>query len=216
MQALSETLPKYSTKDFLVVSRKDEKGSWTGEVYAKRDFEPFEILLAPHSSQIKDSHMMASAHAVVNLPLGGRGAHPESQGLALDGRCRNLMASKGSLDDSEHSGSLFWLITRSCDPAEVNLDQESMTWEQHIKVNISGPAFIAFIFLFYIRYMFILLLKTGPASKKRKLAPVEWAPSELPSIPILTNKKALPKHTKLCVFLAEVVKKANKESNAKV
>jgi hypothetical protein len=137
-------------------------------------------MLAPHSSQIKESHLMASAHAVVTLPKSGRGAHPENQSLALDGRCRNLIASKGTLDPDEHTGSLYWVVRRTSDTKEVNLDLENITWEQQIKVNFSGPGF-----------------------KKRKLEPVEWTSSECPSFPILVNKKAIKKHTQLCVFLAD-------------
>ena len=42
-----------------------------------------------------------------------------------------------------------------------------------------------------------------PAPKKRRVENLCWDPAELPTIPILTNKKAIKKHTKLCVFLAE-------------
>ena len=60
---------------------------------------------------------------------------------------------------------------------------------------------------------------SGPASKKRKVGPVEWKPAELPALPILVNKKAIPMKTRLCVFMADqkkktpnkVVSKADKE-----
>ena len=51
----------------------------------------------------------------------------------------------------------FWIVTRTSDPGEINLDLENMTWEQQIKVNF-----------------------TGPGLKKRKLAPVEWSPIRAP------------------------------------
>ena len=45
-----------------------------------------------------------------------------------------------------------------------------------------------------------------PTKKKQKTS-VEWGSSELPSIPVLVNKKAISKHTKLAVFLKEPAKK---------
>ena len=73
LHAMAETLPKWTLKDFVVLSRKSEKGGWKGELWAKRDFEPLEILLTPHSSQVKDSNMAAAAHGVVALPKWPKG-----------------------------------------------------------------------------------------------------------------------------------------------
>jgi hypothetical protein len=177
LQALSEVLPKFTEKDFVVLNRKNDKGLWKSEIFTNRDFEPLEIMLAPFSSQIKETHLMAAAHAVVTLPKNGPGAHPENLCLAMDGRCRNMIASKDSVDPEEHTGSLYWIVTRTSDPQEVNLELEIFTWEQQIKVNL-------------------------PGSKKRKVDPVQWLPSQCPSFPVLINKKAIQKHTKLCMFLA--------------
>ena len=88
LQVMSEVLPKWTLKDFVVVHRRTEKGVWKGEVWTKRDFEAHEILLAPHSSQLKDSHMTHLSNVPVTLPRAGRGPHPESQGMALDGRSK--------------------------------------------------------------------------------------------------------------------------------
>ena len=190
LQALLESLPKFSEKDFVVAHRKNDKGIFKTEIWTKRDFEPLEIMLAPWSSQLKDSHLMVSAHAVVTLPKHGRGAHPENGSLALDGRTRNLMASAGTIDKDEHVGSLYWSITRTSVLKEVNMEIEQATWQQKIQMHLPGPA-----------------------SKKRKVDPIEWEPSELPSFPILLNKKAIKKHTKLCVYLADkkIDKKTGKE-----
>ena len=178
LQVMSEVLPKWTLKDFVVVHRRTEKGVWKGEVWTKRDFEAHEILLAPYSSQLKDTHLTGSANAGVTLPMNGRGAHPDNSSLALDGRLRNLMAKEGALDDKEHEGSLYWLITRTSDPASCNLHTETMTFHQKTEVTLSGPA-----------------------CKKRKMGPVEWAVSDMPSIPCLTNKKPIGKHTQLLMFL---------------
>ena len=188
MQALSESLPKFSDKDFLVVHRKSDKGLWKDELWTKRDFEPLEIQLGPFSSQLKDTHLMASAHAVVGLPKHGRGAHPEHLCVALDGRGKTQMAEKGSIDSEEHRGSLFWLVERTSKPSEANLTFEHATLEQHTKVSLPGP-------------------------KRRKVNMVQWETSELPTIPILVNKKAIKKHIKLFVFQAEKKKEENKKGN---
>ena len=190
MQALSEVLPKYSEKDFVIVYRKNKQGMFKSEIWTKRDFEPLEIMLAPYSSQIKDSHLTTSAHAPLTLPKTGRGCHPEDQSLALDGRCRNLMARKDLIDPEEHTGSLYWVVTRTSETKEQNLEFENFTWEQNIQVSMPSPV-----------------------SKKRKLDPVHWSSSELPSFPVLLNKKALKKHTKLCVFMAD--KKKEKDLKGK-
>ena len=121
---------------------------------------------------------MATAHALVSLPKTGRGAPPESMTLALDGRCRNVIASSGLRDPEEHTGSLYWVVTRTSDTKLVNLEPENVTWQQQIKVNL-------------------------PGAKRRKVDPVDWQSSQLPAFMALVSKKATPKHTKLCVFLAE-------------
>jgi hypothetical protein len=97
LQSLGEVLPTYTDKDFVVVERKSDKGVWWSEVWTKRAFEPLEIQLGPWSSQLKDTHLMASAHVVVGLPKHGRGAHPENLSLAFDGRGRTSLHLKGSL-----------------------------------------------------------------------------------------------------------------------
>ena len=48
---------------------------------------------------------MATAHAVVGIPKHGRGAHPESLSLALDGHGKTCIAQKGAVGSQEHLGS---------------------------------------------------------------------------------------------------------------
>ena len=181
MHAMFEIMPKYSDKDFIMVNRKTHPGLWKSELWTKRDFEPLEIQLAPFSSQIKDTHLMATAHAVVTIPKHGRGSHPTNGSLALDGRSRSLIARSGVVDKEEHHGSLFWVITRTSETKEANLDLDNITWSHNIKMSL-------------------------PAPKKRKAEVIEWEPSELPSFPILVNKKAIQKKTKLCVYMPKQTK----------
>ena len=138
LHALTEVLPKWTLKDLLVVNRRNDQGVWQPEVYTKRPFEAKELLLAPCSSQLKDTHLLGSGHAVVTLPKNGRGSHPDNLSLALDGRCRNLIASAGISGPDAHTGSIYWLVTKTNEPKEATLDLETMQWEQRIKVNIPG------------------------------------------------------------------------------
>jgi len=80
---------------------------------------------------------------------------------------------------------LFWVITRTSETTEVNLDLDNITWSQNIKMSL-------------------------PAPKRRKTGVIEWESSKLPSFPILVNKKAIQKHTKLCVYLPKQTKDKTK------
>ena len=207
LHAMHEALPKYTLKDFVVLSRKNDRGAWRGEFWTKRDFDAYEILLAPHSSQLKDTNLTASAHAVVTLPRNGKGAHPDNQSLALDGRTRSLIAASGSLDDLEHTGSLYWLVTRTPEVASANLQEELLTFEQHLKLHIPGHVNVSYKLFIYTPLLrcdrCLLVPCRGPAGKKRKLDPVDFEPAETPALPILINSKSISKHTKLCVFLSD-------------
>ena len=90
-----------------------------------------------------------------------------------------LLASPGSLDEQTHTGSLFWLVTRSCDPSEANMEQECAQFEATIKCSFTG----------------------SPALKKRKVDPVEWSRQEMPGIPFLFNSKPIAARTKLVMHL---------------
>ena len=181
LRTLSERLPKFTSEDLVVLHRKNDRGAPKAEVWTNRAFEPWELQLAPYSTQIKDTHLTAASHAVVSLPKHGRGAHPENQCLALDGRGRSLMAKKGDLDEQEHTGSLFWLVQRTSDAAAANLSLEPLAWEHKIALTL-------------------------PAKKKLKVTS-EWDSSELPGIPLLVNKKALKAHQQLFVHQKEPEKK---------
>ena len=171
-----------------MVNRKSDKGVWRSELWTKRAFEPFEIQLGPWSSQLKDTHLMASAHAVVGLPKHGRGAHPDNLSLAFDGRGRNLVAPSELLSTEEHKGSLFWIVQRTSKASDANLVFENVTFETQVIVRL-------------------------PAPKKRKIEASLWGPEELPSIPTLVNKGSLKKHIQL--FCSQPEKKKddkNKET----
>ena len=70
--------------------------------------------------------------------------------------------------------------------AQVNMTFENCTFEHQVKVNLLVP-------------------------KKRKvLSSTQWEEPEMPSIPVLVNKKTIKEHTKLCVFQAEKKKEVKK------
>ena len=186
LEAMSQSLPKFTEKDLLVVHRQNDKGLWRDEVWTKRPFEALELQLGPYSSQLKDSHLTLSYHAIVGLPKHGKGAHPEHQTIALDGRGRTMMAASGSIDGEEHTGSLFWMVSRTSKASQANMAMETLSFEQSIKVSLPGP-------------------------KRRKTLSVQWDSSDMPTLPILVNKKALPKHIMLLVFQAEKKKEEKKK-----
>ena len=190
LQALAETLPTYCDKDFFVIHRKNDRGMWKDELWTKRDFEAHEIMIAPYSSHLKDTHLMGGNHVVVGLPKHGRGSHPDNQNLALDGRSKNLIANKEVLDDDEHLGSLFWLVGKTSSSSDANLSLETATFEHQIKVHLPGP-------------------------KRRKSETSKWDPPEMPGVPILTNMKTIHKHTKLLVYTSEAKLLVHTKSNVK-
>ena len=187
---MMESMPTFSGKDLQVVHGTTEKGVWKDELWTKRDFEALELQLAPVSSQLKDSNLMAAGHAVVGLPKHGRGSHPDNTSLALDGRGKTSMAQKGSIDPDEHLGSFFWMVGRTSKGKEANLEMQSVSFESSYKVCLPTP-------------------------KRRKASNVSWDTDEMPSLPIIVNKKALKKNTKLLVFLPEKKKEEPKTKEGK-
>ena len=54
-----------------------------------------------------------------------------------------------------------------------------------------------------------------PGPKRRKVSNVHWGPNQMPSLPIMVNKKALKTSTKLLVFLPEKKKEEPKTKEGK-
>jgi len=184
LDALLEVLPPLTDQDLAVVHRKNAKGVWVDELWTRRAMKVGECVLAPISSKLKESHFTQGAHSALGLPKAGRGAHPgtgSKAALALDGSSRTCIAKKGSLDDDEHLGNLFWLVGRSSKPSECNMSFEPVAWEYKVEITL-------------------------PLQKKRKIDPVTWKNKELPTISVLVNKKELLKHTQLVAFEAPAVR----------
>ena len=180
LEALYESLPTYTDKDLLVCHRQNKHGVWKDEVWTKRAFAPQELVFAPLSSQVRETHLTATANVILGLPKHGRGSHPENLSLAVDGRGRACLAKAGSIDGVEHKGSLFWLVQRTSTELEANMTFESTSFEN--KVSFTMP------------------------NKKRKTS-CDWSSTELPTVPLLVNKKAVPPNKLLAVFMAAPPKK---------
>ena len=173
LKALHKSLPSFSEADLLVCHRQNSKGAWRCEVWTQRPFAAHEILLAPFSSQIKDTHLTTAGHAVLGIPACGSGAHPEGNVLALDGRGKASMAAAGTIDERDHYGSLYWLISRTSQKSEATLSFEPVTWSATVDLKL-------------------------PFKKNR--VSVKEDSMDLPTLPLLTNKKALKEHTCLKVW----------------
>ena len=72
LQQLADAAPLYSEKDLIVAHRFDSKGFPSAEVWTARDFGPLELLFAPHSSQLKDTHITHS-HRRSSILVMGKG-----------------------------------------------------------------------------------------------------------------------------------------------
>ena len=143
-------------------------------MWTLKDFKNKEIRIAPATSQLKESHLTSGASSLVGLPTHGAGKHPCGSSIALDGRGRASMHPAGVCGETvEKRGSLFWCIQRTHEKDEGNLVEESCTFGSSVEVNVMG-------------------------SKQT----IKWNPTDMPTIPVLTNRKAIKKHTLLKVFLA--------------
>ena len=178
LEALHEVLPQFTEKDLVVAQRQNKQGAWKSELWTNRDFDAYEIILAPYSSQLKDTHLTQSAHAVVGLPKHGVGAHPSGGSLALDGRSRMFIAHSNTMDELEHTGSLYWVVARSSDDSLCNLSTDTFAWEQKVLVQL-------------------------PGNKKNKVVAVSRSIDALPAIPVIVNKKPIEKYTQLVLYQKE-------------
>ena len=175
LEALNESLPTYTAQDLYVINRGDSKGNFKTEIWTRRDFGPQELCFAPATYQIKDTHLTLQANASLGIPRSGPGAHPDNQALALDGRGLIQMAKKDSCSASEHRGSLYWCVSRSDSNDLASMTLESVSFDYN--VNLTMPL------------------------KKKKIS-YEWLSKDLPSLPVMVNKKTIKAQTKLVLFLA--------------
>ena len=129
LEALAETVPKFTEKDLLVCHRRNSKGLWKDELWTLKDFKAEELVFAPLVDQLRTSHLTTPYCTQIGLPVRGPGAHPEESSLTLDGRFRQSLAAPGSVDSSKHNGILFFMVDRSVDESEGNMTLETVNWE---------------------------------------------------------------------------------------
>jgi hypothetical protein len=184
MAALLEALPQFGSEDLVVCHRTRAKGTPSLEVWTLRHFAAKELVLSPVTTEVKEGLWTRTSAVFLGVPQAGPGKHPEGKMLALDGRGRANLAAAGVGDSQERFGNLFWAVERSTDKGLSNLVIDQVPWSLQVNLKI-------------------------PGSKKRK-ADVAWPEEDLPKLPLMLNPEAIPKHTKLVVFIDAATEKALK------
>ena len=171
LHSLYESLPTYANQEIMVLTRANSKGAWATEVWALKDSAAGEILFAPLSSQVKDTHISQQGNAVVTIPAHGHGSLPDGRtSVVLDGRNRMALREAGTCDEQEKRGTLFFLAQRTKDVKEANMALQPVS--ASISVDLSVPL-----------------------QKRRKKH--SWDSADMPTVPVLVNTKAVKKHTQL-------------------
>ena len=142
-------------------------------MWTNRNFAPHTLILAPSTTEIKDSYWTKGRSVMVNLP---KTLDKPLQGkhLALDDRRRNKFleakeANLGDLAKEETHGDIFFAIERTLEHSKANL------------------------VLSYVE-MPLQSSLTLPNGKKLKIS---LDSSYLPDVPLLTNPAEIPAKTRL-------------------
>ena len=93
--------------------------------------------------------------------------------MALDGRTRTCIASKGLIGGAAHTGSLFWLVHRTSDSTEAKLTLENTSFYMCCTVHLN----------------------------KKQTHSWDWESEDLPNIPIRMNRNTIKQHQRLAMFL---------------
>ena len=132
-----------------------------------------ELVFAPLTSQLKETHLTFHHNCGIGLPRHGPGAPPDNLQLALDGRGRTSLASENLVDSSEHTGALFWLVQRVPRQEPANMSLDIVGWSHSVAL--------------------------FPPLPKKPKHEMNWDAADLPTVPIMINKKAIKAHTRLTV-----------------
>ena len=168
-----------------MIHRQTANGIWKDELWTLRDFGAQELIFAPLGSQVKDTHLTQAANAPLCVPKHGPGKHPSGLSLAMDGRGQTSIAKEGSIDSQEHKGVLYWLVQRTSDSLLTDMSSEAVAFD--MQVSFALPP------------------------KKRKLN-VHWESHDVPTVPILVNRKAIKQHTRLACYLPEKTETPEKKT----
>ena len=179
MDLVMKALPKYNSKQLLVLHTVNHVGARKTEVWTLEDFAPGKLIFAPFSPEVKDrmyTHLAAS-HMILPKKL-----VPGNKVLALDGRNQGHLSH---VHPSQHrayaTGSLFWCITRTQDKSEANLLQQPCEVSMP-KVTVKVP---------------------GLAKVDTTLGA-----AQVPQVNVLTNLALVKQHTRLVALDDLVVAKA--------
>ena len=124
--------------------------------------------------------MAAHAHVLVALPKHGPGAHDANNGVAVDGRGRAVLASRGPAGGTEaKKGSFFWAVGRASVPMEANVVYTGVPWGQSMVLGM--PKLVS--------------------QRKRHKTEFSRQTQDLPHIALVLNDKPIAKHTQLLVLL---------------
>ena len=185
---LDVTPPLEEGLDVLVVHRSNASGAKRTEVWTARGFEPLEIMIAPWSTEIKERLYTHNQSVSLRVP---EGSVPGNRVLAIDGRGQGHLEHPVSADKGPGVlGNLFWVIPRTSERKLANLTLEY----SHVQAANSSALQVVL-----------------PGGKTRK---VKLGAKSLPHIPMLTNKKAVPKNTMLLAMDDPVVAKAREDDKA--
>ena len=172
-----QQLEAYDENDFTVVLRHPKLGGdkkeASVEVWAKRKFDPHTLMIAPCTTEIKDSYWTKGRSVMVHLPK-TLDKLLQGEHLALDGRRRNKFleakeANLGEVEKDETHGDIFFAIERTLDESKANL------------------------VLAYVE-MPLQSSLTLPNGKKLRIS---LESSYLPDVPLLTNPEEIPAKTRL-------------------
>ena len=176
-------MPTYTSKSLSVIHRANRVGAKRTEVWTLCDFAPGELMFAPYTAEVKERLYTQNLAVHVDIPVSAPG-NP-NRVVALDGRGKSHLSHANAESHTPlATGCLFWAIGRTSDAkcANMSLATCGVTIPE---VHVHVP---------------------GMPKKTVKLGQKAW-----PQVYILTNKKAIPKLTKLLALDDKVVARARED-----
>ena len=178
MCLLKDMAPPLTEKDLCVVHRQDPRkhahpdGTYVVEVWTTREFKPLELVLTPYTHEVKDRYWTKGRS---NMLRTSNVPFLKGKTMALDGRWRGDFQHASTESPEKHEkrrlGSLFFCVERTSSRSECNLMVKFTSVSLQAEVQL-------------------------PGHKK----PTKREVPRSCEIPVLTNPKALPQHTRLLVL----------------
>ncbi len=183
MELLLERMPTYQEgKDLGVIMRRNAQGAPRTEIWTLRNFAPEMLMFAPYSTELKDRLYTHNASVHVGL---AKGAMPENGLLALDGRSKGQLWHQNLAKHIHNAtGCLFWAIERTSEVSQANLSMDFC--------ELSAPEVTLHV----------------PGLEKKS---VKFSKSTFPQVPVLVNRAAVPRHTRLLALEDKMIVRAREE-----